>query len=349
MPFLAIGGVELVIVVIALAALLVVIAGYIFIKPTSDWLGTLPGIAGSIGQWISGSIEGGTKAAASTLMAKLPGVAHAMWAMGIGAWHLFYQAVEGTKAVNRVANVGVQRATAAVPTANAYTDAQIGLLYAELSASIAVAELAAEHAASLQYNHAEAQIGTLGADLTGAIQNLERDISRAQTAADAYAAGLVNALSGKVVGSIDQLEKALEVDVQNLNNVINGVRTSTGTAIAGLQGDVSTLEGELAPLVKALPIIGTIPLLNTAVQALTAEADQCLKPLCDTVTPNAKQLGDLGKLLTGLEGIAEAGLLAALVAAALEDPAGTAKAVVDVTGWIPTLGVDLAKAAGAVL
>jgi len=51
--------------------------------------------------------------------------------------------------------------------------------------------------------------------------------------------------------------------------------------------------------------------------------------------------------LKGLEGLAEAGLLTALLAAAVADPKAAATDVVDATGWLTTIGVDLADAVGA--
>jgi len=61
--------------------------------------------------------------------------------------------------------------------------------------------------------------------------------------------------------------------------------------------------------------------LSPAINALKTETDECLKPLCDTVTPNAKSLGNLGHLLTGLSDAALWAALVALLAEAAHDPA----------------------------
>jgi hypothetical protein len=99
----------------------------------------------------------------------------------------------------------------------------------------------------------------------------------------------------------------------------------------------------------ALPLIASIPLLESLVQSIAVDTAECLDPLCNTVTPNAHQLGDLGKLLKGLEGLAELGLLGALLTAAVADPKAAATGVVDTMGWVTPLGVTLADAAGLAL
>lgn len=105
------------------------------------------------------------------------------------------------------------------------------------------------------------------------------------------------------------------------------------------EADTNTLQmqvtNETARATQAENLIGTslIPAavlsLRTALQpqidALKTETDSCLKPLCDTVTPNASQLGTLGKLLKALESGGWLALLLAAIADATIDPIGAAQ------------------------
>ena len=103
------------------------------------------------------------------------------------------------------------------------------------------------------------------------------------------------------------------------------------------------VESNILRFVIPTAIAGLATQVETQLAPIRTELQTCVEPLCDTVTPNAKSLGNLGKLLTDLTGLFEAGVLGALLVAAVKDPKDTAQAVVDVTGWMPKLGVDLVK------
>jgi hypothetical protein len=82
----------------------------------------------------------------------------------------------------------------------------------------------------------------------------------------------------------------------------------------------------------------------TALQSQTAkiqtETDECLTPLCDTVTPQAPRLGRLGHIFQGLEDLALVAFLLALTEEALHHPQAladdTAAVYRDVLGPVVT-------------
>lgn len=91
-------------------------------------------------------------------------------------------------------------------------------------------------------------------------------------------------------------------------------------------------------------ITGLATQVETELQPIRNELDTCVAPLCDTVTPNAKQLGKLGNLLKNLENLGIAAVLAALVGEAVADPDAASAQVIDVGGWAPTFAVELVDA-----
>lgn len=89
--------------------------------------------------------------------------------------------------------------------------------------------------------------------------------------------------------------------------------------------------------VEAAAVAAAVTQLQPQIDAIKTETDQCLDPLCDTVTPNAKQLGNLGKLLSAFEGAAFLGLIAGLLYELVHDPKGVES---DVTGVVQPIAND---------
>ena len=335
MPFLAIGAVDIILLVVALAAILVLGAMWVFSKPIQGVLSDTP----LVGGWLSDAFDRLLGAAVQTVSSWFDslavGVAHLFWAFGVGVWHLVNQIVNTfahlsgqiltlTTRVGELYVAAVQIAqafyqlaldalNAAVTWLVAYVDGRIAWLLGVVQYWIDFVE---QYARSL-YGDALAAIATVEASI---LATVARDVSAAEA--------LAGALADKVANEAVRLFAEAEAEAQAL----------FGTAeagIAGLAGQITGIEGEIAPLIGALPLIGAIPLLQSAVTALTAEADQCLKPLCDTVTPRAPQLGNLGKFLQDLEVLGVDVLVGALFVEAVTDPA---QVVSDAISLTETLG-----------
>jgi hypothetical protein len=111
---------------------------------------------------------------------------------------------------------------------------------------------------------------------------------------------------------------------------------------------VTGLATGLAAGAEAGAVAKTVAQLSPIIDKVKTEVDTCLAPLCDTVTPNANQLGKLGQLLKSWEGAGVAALLAAVVAEAIADPQAAADEVAFAAGWTADIAVDLVDAvAGA--
>lgn len=177
------------------------------------------------------------------------------------------------------------------------------------------------------YNSAVAHADAIGATVLGDAENLynqavwhadglfataEADIGRV--------AGTIGAAVDGAVVHAEQLFTTAEADIGRLEGI---VQADIATAVRVAEGYA---EG-VAAVLSAAAATGVIAQVMPLVQALTTEADTCLKPLCDTVTPNAPQLGRLGTILKDLEGLGLAALVLALLDEAYHHPADVVRAV----------------------
>lgn len=169
-----------------------------------------------------------------------------------------------------------------------------------------------------KFGKAESDIGAVLSAAVGSALN-------AQHSAEAYAKSLHD-IAESDISTVwtDAYQTALNVE-HNANvyaeSLVNGLDAKIGTQLA------TQVEPELAKV-------------STAV-------DTCLEPLCDTVTPNAKNLGKLGNLLKGLEAVGIAALISGLVAAAVADPQAAADAIDSAGGWVTGAADDLVTGLGS--
>jgi hypothetical protein len=153
-------------------------------------------------------------------------------------------------------------------------------------------------------------------------------------------------LYNQAITHADQLHVIAEDDIRAGENQAAVALKATSTAdrtfttTVGNAAIATSLKGA-ASLVAQLQAK-----LSPAISALQTETDQCLKPLCDTVTPNAKQLGKLGSELTSLEVVGWLAILAALVAEAVHDPAAAAHGIDEAGGWVAGTVGDLVGVVG---
>jgi hypothetical protein len=200
-----------------------------------------------------------------------------------------------------------------VANANAHADELYAVnhqhtdnLFAQAEADIAAGDTTVLHEAEHLYNlvegdlanqiaQAKAHADAVGNEVLGQAEHLynlaEGDIVNSLAEAKTYA----NQVGNVVLGDAEHLYNLAEGDITN--QVAASIPTAVARAVAAVQPQISKIQ--------------------TAV-------DDCLEPLCDTVTPQAPRLGRLGNLLQGLESLGVEALLIALAAECLTDPAAVA-------------------------
>lgn len=328
MPVLAIGGVELVALIVAFAALLVLLAFWVFAKPIEGVLSNVPVIGG----YMSNAFSAGLKAVMTGIFSAIEwmakGTAHMFWAFGTGVWHLWFQTVQTVVDAKQWAIQAYNIAAGAVHTA--------------ISTATALAQQAIADAQGLfrtVENDLAAEVTQVETTLQGEINALASGAAAAAIAAEGQALSVITGTLGVLQTEVDHVESEAVTLFGQAETAIAGAVSELEAAIAaglagvqadvqGLAGQIQGVEGELAPLLGALPLLGTIPAIGSAVGAITTEVDTCLKPLCDTVTPNAGQLGKLGQFLQGLETLGVDVLVAGLFLEAVTNPAGLARETV---------------------
>ena len=159
-----------------------------------------------------------------------------------------------------------------------------------------------------------------------------------QTAADL--SGLHSWLNGVLVPTVGNLSSGLTAETARAQQTEGTLHGEIANETARATGVESNILGVAIP--SAVAALATQ--VETELQPVRDELSTCVAPLCDTVTPNAKQLGRLGGLLKALEGLGIAAVLAGLVAEAVTDPDAASSAVIDVGGWLDGFAVDLVDA-----
>lgn len=338
---------------VALMVVLVAFALWVPFSILGFVLQKVPFIGSAINNTITSSLAGVMKSQVASLDNISRPVAHFLWGiLSPAAWLVNWIAV-AIRDAKHTANQAHLHAAAVGQQAQAYTDQRVGENYTILQND--VAQLQAQLNAGVQ---------SYTTDFAVQLINLQNQITALQQEVSAAGGVVQGVTAADLVGLQDKVESDIAKALTEAEGYTNSQDSVLQSDITGLQGQVlgipQEILGEIEQTVPGLiqtalagAGVAAIPGIISAVQALEAEATTCLEPLCDTVTPNANQLGDLGKLLKDLEGLFAAGALMALLVAAVEDPKGTANAIVDVTGWIPGLSLDLvdavASAAGVVL
>ena len=346
MPVLAIGGVDLIVLLVGLAAILILTAAWVFFKPIAAVLRHVPFVGGTIANTVSRWLLDAIKAVAGSFDALVHGTAHLFWALGVGIWHLTYQTVQSLTHLTFLAQWAGNIASQALSTASGVAAALPGEIAGAITQAETFAEDQVTQAITGLNSVITADIAGVESDLTGAINTLEQALASGLAGAqDALNAGL-NALEGDIAVATDQVLS----EANTLFGEAEAAITTLGVDVAALPAEIEgTIPGIIDGIVPGI-IAGAIPgILSQVIPRVTTlegEFNECVEPLCDTVTPNAKQLGDLGKLLQGLEGLAEVGALMALLVAAVEDPKGTAGVVEETMGWVAPLSLDLVHAVG---
>lgn len=139
-------------------------------------------------------------------------------------------------------------------------------------------------------------------DLTNQVNALQSEITQ---------------LQGREAGDFAKAEADISAANQLMMQVTNQV-----------QANDQAYTDKVGAAAEAGAITSVLTQLAPFISKTTTELTECLDPLCNTVTPNAKRLGHLGDLLKGLEDLAVEALLVALAVEAVRDPAGVAHEIV---------------------
>jgi hypothetical protein len=221
---------------------------------------------------------------------------------------------------------------------------------AALSARIGAVQSYAVGYSQALYNRSTAHENALAATLTRWIGDAGRQAQADAAAAQKAAEGHANALAAILTRWIGDAGRQAQAGDVTVGNRAAANLATTKTVLEGkIANGVSTAEGFATGAVTAAAP-GIIAKAVTAVEAkiapIATEVDKCLTPLCDTVTPNASQLGNLGKLLKGFESAGVAALLAVLVAEAVTDPKAAAGQIVDAGSWLTGEATDVLAGVG---
>lgn len=317
MPILAIDVVAL---FVALAVLLMLLAGWVFFRAIEGVLRKVPLIGGSIANTVSSGLASVMKATFSALDYLTVGVAHLFWAIGVTLWNFVYGAVQGILDAKQWAVDAFQHASSLFTQLRAELGFDIGVVEGDIAKSLN----AAESYASGLLSGIDGQIATIESDV-------QSEAARVLGQAEAFAAAQASAVQSEAVTLFGQAEAAAQAGA---DAVLSEAVTLFGQAEAGIAAlgqDIAVLPGQIEGVIPGIVegvvpglIAGAIPGILAQVlprvTTLEAEATRCLEPLCDTVTPNAKQLGNLGNLFKNLELLGIEALIVALAAECLTDP-----------------------------
>lgn len=258
-----------------------------------------------------------------------------IWAQVMIVWRFIYVATETmagllTQIVG--ANQAAQRGLAQL---QAREDFFIGQLRNQLETSIANLGLnVLSIEAQLQAKEA-ADVAALNARITNSVNALNRTINNDVAAIDRTIAVDVAGLNATINRDVAGLNATIANDVRTLDATIaNDVRSLTQADATNLR----TAENFATGLVSGLGIGSlrqTLTALQSEVGKIKTETTECLDPLCNTVTPNAKRLGHLGDLLKNLETLGVEAIIMALAAECLTHPQAV---VEDVSSVVNAVG-----------
>jgi hypothetical protein len=329
-PLVAV-GVDLLFVVVAGMALLLVLAGWAI-----GWL--LQALLGGISVFgfhpfgaLGGALEGAMASIARPLISRMVAMGHMIWAFCMVIWRFVYVVV-GTFIgfAEQIAGVG-ETSLGAVNALAAKEQSDINTIDGLVAAYV-----------NALNNQEQADVNGLKAEVSTAVNNLQANINAVHDELQGTEATVATNLQANINGVYDTLEQQLGQSDTNLQNNINHaydlLQGQIGQVQANLQGNINnalaTAEAYAQGLVGSgapASLIAAVTALQSQVSNIATETAECLDPLCDTVTPQAKRLGNLGKWLSDLEGLGIEALLIALAAECLTDPGAVANDISTVT------------------
>jgi hypothetical protein len=345
MPLLGIGAVDLIAFVVALAVILAVGALYIFFIPITGLIRSVPLAGPRIADAINGGLRSAMVAVISTYDSLAHESAHFMWVLGVGIWHAVYNLVHSITMALGLANQAAQAAGAVAAQLPVDISGAIssGIDYADGVGATVLGEAQGLYNQSIA--HADDLYNRVEGDLTNDFRSAVGTAEGLYNQSIAHADDLYNSAIGTAQQLATQAAQDGITEAQALYNQAIGALDSADAVINSgideLTGRLDTVAGEIA----GLATVGALAGILTQVEAITTEVDTCLEPLCDTVTPNAARLGNLGNLFKNLEALGIDAVLIALATEAVTNPSAVVddvKTVVsDVGGPIVTATRDL--------
>lgn len=319
---------DLVLVIGGVMVMLLLFAGFYIADLLARLVKPVPIVGNTLYNFLHNSLAG-TLRTLNTLWDPVVNVlARMMWWGVQGVWHALYGVANGTANAKRSALNAYNRALQAERNSILQLQAEVArarqqeqTLELDLIQSNAAltaltqslagqAEHSAENYAYQQGLNANAytdyrlsQLPSVNlAGLTGELNAIQSEIVQLQaTEAGNFAKAEAD------IGAANQLMMQVTNQVQ-----VNDQAYTDKVGAAAEAGAITSVLTQLAPFISKT----------------TTELTECLDPLCNTVTPNAKRLGHLGDLLKGLEDLAVEALLVALAVEAVRDPAGVAHEIV---------------------
>lgn len=332
---LAIGAVDLVWVIIALAGWIMLAAGWSIYSPIFDILNKVSIFGVRPFAFINSLLFDSMQKLAAIFLKRLSPVGHFFWALGQTIWRPLYVIVDTLQYVVSTIN-GV----------NQQISRQVSQLKAQEQAD--VARLAAQEAASVRA--LENRMAALQSSLTNLIST---DIHAVQAQEQAS----VTALENRMAALQSSLTATINADIAGVNrtisNDITAVNRTIATDIAGVDAtirtDVSSLTSNINAVRSSIPAVAlgvvtsqaptivarAVAQVQPEVNAIKTELTECLDPLCADVTPNAPRLGRNLNWLKNLEALGFEAALFALAAECLTNPGAV---VADVSAVVHEVG-----------
>ena len=318
---LAIGAEDLVLVIWALAAMLVVGAAWILMAVVFEVFGNISVLGAHPFALAAGLLKAAMDKLGGQLMQYLDPIGHFFYGLAMGIWRPLYVIgdtiaglVTQILGVNQALQSGLSglRSLEQSDVQNLINNlhADIGNVEADIGGTLQAAETYANQVSD----------GVLG-DAEHLYNLAEGDIVNRAAATRAYA----DQVGAGVLGDAEHLYNLAEGDIVNsaaatrayADQVSNGVLSQAEHLYNLAEGDI--VNSKAAAVTEA--VAEAVATLQPQLSKVQTAVDDCLEPLCDTVTPQAPRLGRLGNLLQGLESLAVEAVILALAAEAVHDPA----------------------------
>ena len=342
---LAIGIEELPAVVLALMCMLVVGAGWVIMAVVFEIFGNISvlgahpfGLAAGL---LSGLINKAMNKLGGFLMKYLDPVGNFFYGLAMTLWRPLY--VIGAT----IAGLTTQLLGLSQSTSSGFTDVRGAIVAGDQAVTRAADNEITQNVGTLNN-----RITAIQNDTNTAISDLGRTVSEDYNGAISHADDLYNRVEGDLTNSVRALQATIASDtndaINHANDLYNRVEGDLTNSVRSLtQADATNLqtaENFATSLVGGLglgSLRSTVTALQGQVSKIQTETDECLTPLCDTVTPQAPRLGRLGNLFQELEALGFDALIVAMAAEALHDPAAV---VSDVKTVVSDVGSPLMTA-----
>ena len=332
---LAVGALDLVGVAIALALLLVMWAGWVFLALVGKVTSNIPIIGGALSSgldFISGLWKRGTMNLIQGSVHYLEHLAKLAWSVVQVVWRFVYLTAAIIQTLIRHLDLFSQSNQSGLAALQAREDFFIHNLLVQEETDVANLQANMNNDLAAAETFAELRVQNVLAQAT----SLVNEVQARESIDVAALQSNINQVSNQLTDNLATVAHDLQT---NLNNDFNGLTENLATVANNLQAnmnqDLATAEQFATNSVtNASPgiIAAAVAQLAPRLAKIETETAECLDPLCDTVTPQAKRLGNLGKNFANLELLGIEALIIALAVECMTDPAGIAHDLETVIG-----------------